>query len=83
MTEKEMILEVAKIHGNYYPPAFYRNECLKRFNKRVSASSVTKAIGKYNSRLKINLEHLNSTAKKLLFLSNNDKSVACSAINML
>jgi hypothetical protein len=83
MTDKEMILEVAKTDGKYLPPAFYRNECLRRFNKEVSNATITKTLGPYRTRLKTNIEDLAPAAKRLLAMANFDKQIACFAINRL
>ena len=78
-----MILEVAKLKGRHFPPAFYIDECQRRFQKRVSNSSVTKTLGAYRRRLKTNVEDLKPLAKKLLALANFDKQIACFAINAI
>jgi len=82
MTDKECVRIVAQTDGSHYPPAYYRNEVQRRFSRVVSSSTVTKALGSYGSRLRIDQASAVSKAKALLSACGHDHYLACHIVSL-
>ena len=82
MSDKECVQIVAKTDGNHYPPAYYRNEVQRRFSRVVSSSTVTKALGSYHSRLRIDKSAAIAKAKALLSACGHDNYLACHMVSL-
>jgi hypothetical protein len=76
MTDKELVRLVAKSDGFHLPPAYYRHEVKKRFDRQVTPATVTKSIGAYRTRLTLPEKVLVRKAKDLLMACHHDQSLA-------
>ncbi len=81
MTDKEMILAIAKRDGLSKPPHHYRDEVKKEFRKTVSPASVTKSVGSFSSRLQASEPEMLSKAKELLRACFFDTALAGAIIH--
>jgi len=80
MTDKELVRMVARSDGFHLRPAYYRNEVKKRFDRTVTAASVTKAIGTFKNRLSLPQKALISKANELLMACHHDKYLAIAIV---
>ena len=80
MTDKELVRMVAETDGFHLPPAYYRNEVKRKFDRQVSPATVTKAIGSYSTRLLLPEKTLLQKAKELLMACQHDKALAAAMV---
>ena len=80
MTDKEMVRMVARSDGFHRKPRHYREEVKKRFNREVTSATVCKAIGPYDTRLKLPEKVLLDKARSLLLSCQFDKGLACAMV---
>jgi hypothetical protein len=77
-SDRAKILAVAKEFGFLHRPLFYIEKARRIYGKDVSNSSVTKAIGTWSTRLRINKQRVRKKAQELLELCHWDYGAASS-----
>ena len=80
MTDKELVRLVAEADGFHLPPAYYRNEVKRKFDRQVTPATVTKAIGVYSTRLLLPEKTLLQKAQDLLMACQHDKRLATAMV---
>jgi len=81
MTDKQCVQMIAKRDGSHYPPAYYRHEVKTTYNRIVSSSTVTKALGSYHTRLRVDHRGAVAKAKELLSICQFDHYLAAAMVN--
>jgi len=75
-TDREIIQMIARKHGSGHRPSYYIDKAMTDHRRKVSNSSVTKAIGTYANRLKGSEDALLSHAKSFLASCHFDTAYA-------
>ena len=65
-TDKDKILSIAEKHGFLHRPKFYLDEVYEQYGTTVTNSSVTKALGTWVNRLRLNKKKVRTKARELL-----------------
>jgi hypothetical protein len=77
-SDRAKILEVAKEYGFLRRPKFYLIKVKEKYGCNVSNSSVTKAIGTWSTRLRLNKSKVRKKSHELLDLCFWDYAAASS-----
>ena len=77
-SDRATILEIAKEFGFLHRPRYYREKAKRLYGKDVSNSSVTKAIGTWSTRLRLNKSKVRKKSHELLDLCFWDYAAASS-----